>query len=88
VLEVEDPMFQRTERLAVDGDATGGSAGVTDHEPEIVLGVTELGAAFLGSVSFATLAKSGRIEERAPGSVARADAMFGIAPLPHLTTNF
>jgi predicted acetyltransferase len=88
VLEVDDLMYQRTHRLAVEGDLTGGSAEPTEQEPELVLGVTELGAAYLGGVSFATLAMSGRIEERAPGSVARADSMFGIAPLPHLTTNF
>ena len=88
VLEVEDPMYQRILRLAVVGDPTGGSAEATDHEPEIALGVAELGAVYLGGLSFATLAKAGRVHERVPGSVARADAMFGIRPLPYLTTNF
>ena len=88
VLEVADPTGERSSRLAVEGDPTGGSAEATDHEPEIVLGVTELGAAYLGGVSFASLLMSGRIEERVSGSVARADAMFGIRPLPYLTTNF
>ncbi|MGO9344211.1 MAG: GNAT family N-acetyltransferase [Acidimicrobiales bacterium] len=88
VLEVEDPTMQKTLRLAVEGDPTGGSAQATDQEPDIVLGVTELGAAYMGGVSFATLAMSGRVHERVPGSVARADAMFAIKPLPYLTTNF
>jgi predicted acetyltransferase len=88
VLEVEDPTTQRILRLAVDGDPTGGSVQVTDHEPDIVLGVTELGAVYMGGVSFATLAMSGRVHERVPGSLARADSMFAIRPLPYLTTNF
>ncbi len=57
-------------------------------EPDIALGVTELGAVYMGGVSFATLAMSGRVDERVPGSLALADAMFAIRPLPYLTTNF
>ena len=88
VFEVDDPMSESVSRFAVEGDPKGGSAEVTRDGPEIVLGVTELGTAYLGGVSFAALAMSGRIDERVPGSVARADAMFGIRPLPWLTTNF
>ena len=88
VFEVDDPMYESVSRFAVEGDTKGGSAETTTGEPEIVLGVTELGAAYLGGVSFAALAMSGRLDERVPGSVTRADAMFGIRPLPWLTTNF
>jgi len=88
VFEVDDPMSESVSRFSVEGDSKGGSAEATTDEPEILLGITELGAAYLGGVSFAALAMSGRIYERAPGSVARADAMFGIRPLPWLTTNF
>lgn len=64
----------------------GGPAGATcrrvDAEPDLALAVDDLGAAFLGGVSFRTLARAGRIEERTPGAIKCADAMFAsdIAP--------
>jgi predicted acetyltransferase len=88
VFEVEDTMYERVSRLAVEGDASGGSAEATQDEVEIAIGVGDLGAAYLGGVSFASLARSGRLVERVPGSVRRADAMFWINPQPYLTTNF
>jgi predicted acetyltransferase len=88
VFEVEDPMYERVSRLAVVGDAGGGSAEATQDDVDIAIGVGDLGAAYLGGVSFASLVRSGRLVERVPGSVRRADAMFSINPQPYLTTNF
>jgi hypothetical protein len=47
-----------------------------------------LGAVYLGGTSFASLAAAGSVREVVPGSVARADVMFAVKPLPYLTTNF
>jgi predicted acetyltransferase len=88
VFEVSDPMYERVSRLAVEGDTSGSSVKLTDVDAEIVIGVGDLGAAYLGGVSFASLLRSGRLVERKPGSVRRADAMFAISPQPYLTTNF
>jgi predicted acetyltransferase len=88
VFEVNDPMYGRVSRLAVEGDTSGGSAKPTREEAQIVIDVADLGAAYLGGVPFASLATSGRLVEQEPGSVNRADAMFSVSPRPHLTTNF
>jgi predicted acetyltransferase len=88
VFEVEDAFYKSVLRLGLEGDSSGGSAKVTDDEPEIVIAVGDLGAAYLGGISFASLATSGRLVERTPGAVKRADAMFAINPKPYLTTNF
>ena len=48
----------------------------TDEEPELELGAGELGAAYLGGVTFGELARAGRLRERAPGALQRADALF------------
>ena len=45
-------------------------------EPQIELGVSDLAAAYLGGVSFLTLARAGRVEERESGALAKADRMF------------
>jgi hypothetical protein len=48
----------------------------------------DLGAAYLGGARFSTLAHAGRVVEHVPGSLARADAMFGCEPLPWCSTGF
>ena len=44
--------------------------------PDISLGVSELGAAYLGAVNFSTLARAGRVEELKAGGIQRINAMF------------
>jgi predicted acetyltransferase len=60
----------------------GGKAARTDEPGEIALDVEALGSAYLGAVSFSELRDALRVEERAEGAVARADALFGWRPLP------
>jgi predicted acetyltransferase len=88
VLEIHDPIYEPSVRLAVEGGPGHGSAEPTNADPHIVLDIGALGSAYLGGFSFAALAAAGRLEERVPGSVALADAMFSIRPMPYLTTNF
>lgn len=85
VLEVSDEFRPQTAgRYAlVDGVCTP-----TDDAPDLVLDVAVLGSVYLGGVRFADLAVAGRIEERTPGAVARADAMFRSDPLPASQTGF
>jgi predicted acetyltransferase len=59
-----------------------GKAERTREQAEIALDVDALGAAYLGAVSFAELRDALRIEELAPGAIARADAVFAWRPLP------
>jgi predicted acetyltransferase len=53
-----------------------GVAARTDDDADIALPVQSLGSAYLGGVSFAELARAGRVEELKGGARARADALF------------
>ena len=54
----------------------GGAAARTDDEADLALPVQSLGAAYLGGVSFAALARAGRVEELKDGALTRADGLF------------
>lgn len=79
VLEVRDafcPWNEGRWRLA-EGKATR-----TDAAAELALDVDALAAAYLGGVTFRALADGLRVEERTPGALAKADALFGTERLP------
>ncbi|HEX6312738.1 MAG TPA: GNAT family N-acetyltransferase [Acidimicrobiia bacterium] len=91
VLDVVDelrPAGAAAGRFALEGGPDGATATRTDAEPELVLGVAELGAGYLGGVAFSTLARAGLVEERTPGALERADAMFRTVPAPYGMTWF
>jgi len=82
-IEVRDLFCPWNEgRYLVEGGPDGASCATTDAEPDLVMSVNELGAAYLGGVSFRQLQRAGRVEEERPGGLARADAMFGWDPAP------
>lgn len=54
----------------------------TDAEPDLRLDAADLGSAYLGGISFAELARAGRLEELREGGVERADALFRTAVTP------
>ncbi len=58
------------------------------EDAELRLGVTELGALFLGGVASSTLAAAGRVEELRAGSLDRADALLATSPAPLTGTGF
>jgi predicted acetyltransferase len=84
VVEVRDAFCPWNEgRYALEAGAGElGVAARTTEEPEIVCTVNEVAAAYLGGVSFRQLHRAGRVQERRPGALARADAMFGWDPAP------
>ncbi|KOG41977.1 GNAT family N-acetyltransferase [Streptomyces decoyicus] len=77
VLDVEDsfcPWNTGRYRLQADGDAV---ACKRTHAPaDLQLTATELGAAFLGGTTLASLAAAGRVSELQPGALARASSAF------------
>jgi predicted acetyltransferase len=87
VLEVEDAFCPWNEgRWRLSGDAKGASCERTRDAADLVLTVRELGAAYLGGVSLASLAAAGRVREVRRGALAEAAVGFGstVAPwLPH-----
>jgi predicted acetyltransferase len=83
VLEVRDPFCEwNTGRWHLRGHPAGGFCDRTDRDPDLVLGIEELSAAFLGGVSLATLQGAGRVREISPGAVTLASTAFGwpVAP--------
>ena len=84
VLEVADELAPwNAGRWAVSLGAGGAGCRRTDAEPDLVLDVRALGAAYLGSTSLAPLAAAGQIDERTPGSVAALSRAMRHEPLAH-----
>jgi predicted acetyltransferase len=74
VLEVSDPLLpENTGRWRVTGDATGAACEPTTDPVDLALDVGDLGAAYLGGVSLASLAAAGRVREARPGTLLPAD---------------
>jgi predicted acetyltransferase len=91
VFEVVDPFRPdgaAAGRVALEGGPDGADARRTRDEPDLVLDVTELGGILLGGVRPSTLARAGLLDERTPGALAVADAMFAVEPLPFAMTDF
>jgi predicted acetyltransferase len=55
---------------------------------DLRLGVTELGALYLGGFAPSLLAAAGRVEELRPGSLIRADELLAAGPAPLTGTGF
>jgi predicted acetyltransferase len=89
VLEVTDTVRPDNQgRWLLDAGPDGASCQHTRRRPDLALDVSELGAAYLGGTRLASLGRNGRIDERTPGALLRADAMFGSDPPPWTTTFF
>ena len=65
----------------LEGGPRGAKCRTTSSEPEIRLGVAELGALYLGGNRFQALARAGRIEG-SPEALRRADTLFTWDPAP------
>jgi predicted acetyltransferase len=89
VLEVVDQLRPANHgNFALEGSPEGASCRRTDADPDLRLDVAELGAVYLGGVRFTTLAAAGRLTERTPGALWRADRLFASDPAPWCTTQF
>jgi predicted acetyltransferase len=78
VLEVRDRFCPWNDgRWHLTGHPSGSFCEPTDRDPDLVLDVEALGAAYLGGVSLATLQAAGRVTEVSPGAVTLAATSFG-----------
>jgi predicted acetyltransferase len=83
VVEIADAFRPSTSgryRLEVEGGA--GSCERTDADPDLSCDVEALGAVYLGEGSFRRLGRAQQVNERTPGAMALADAMFAWDPSP------
>ncbi|MDL5201593.1 GNAT family N-acetyltransferase [Streptomyces sp. ALI-76-A] len=89
VFEVEDDFCPwNAGRWRLTGDAKGASCGRTTDSVDLALTVRELGAAYLGGVSLASLAGAGRVREVRQGALAEAAVGFGSVVTPWLPHGF
>jgi predicted acetyltransferase len=89
VLEVIDPVRPALGgRFRLEGGPDGATCRRTDAEPDLVVGVADLGALLLGGVSWSTLHRARLVDERTPGAVTRADGMFRPDRAPYCSTDF
>ena len=89
VLEVTDAARPRNQgRFRLEGGPGGAACEPTSATPDLAMEVADLGAAYLGGASLASLARAERVAERTPGALLRADHMFASSPPPVCTTNF
>ncbi|MCF6734517.1 GNAT family N-acetyltransferase [Blastococcus sp. KM273129] len=89
VLEVRDPFCPWNEgRWRLSGHPAGGYCARTDRDPDIVLGIEELSAAYLGGVPLAALQAAGRVTEVSPGAVTLASTAFSWPVTPWCPDSF
>ena len=89
VLEVRDELCPWNEgRFELEGSPEGATCRASSSSPDLVLGVSDLASAYLGTVTFSTLSQAGLVEERTPGALLRADRMFAVRNQPWTPTNF
>jgi predicted acetyltransferase len=90
VLDVQWPDPDSAGRFAL---TTGPDAGHCrkarrSDKTDLVLGLADLGAVYLGAVGLSVLARAGRVVEERPGALARADAAFASPVAPFCGTGF
>jgi predicted acetyltransferase len=89
VLEVTDALRPRNQgRFRLEGGPDGAACAPVSADPDLALDVADLGAAYLGGVSLASLARAERVAELTPGALLRADRMFAADSPPICTTHF
>jgi predicted acetyltransferase len=88
VIEVTDTLGIAGGRFALEGGPEGATCTASDFSPDLTLPIDVLGSLYMGGVSAFALAGAGRLDEHAPGALARADTMFRSAVTPWCSTWF
>ena len=89
VLEVRDELCPWNEgRFQLEGSPEGATCRSSSSSPDLVLAVSALASAYLGTVSFSTLSQTGSVEECTPGALQRADRMFAVRYQPWTPLGF
>lgn len=89
VVEVRDRFCDWNDgRWHLWGHPSGAFCDRTDRDADIVLGIEELSAAYLGGVSLATLQAAGRVTEVSPGAVTLASTAFSWPVTPWCPDEF
>ena len=88
-LQVRDELCDwNNGRFGLEGSAEGAACRTTAAPPDLTLDISGLASAYLGTVSFTTLAGAGLADEHTPGALHRADRMFAVQHQPWTPFNF
>jgi predicted acetyltransferase len=89
VLEIDDKLLpENAGRWRLSASASGVTCVPADGPADLLCDVADLGAAYLGGTSLATLAAAGRVRELSPGALAAANTAFGWHRGPSATEVF
>ena len=89
VLEIRDELCPwNEERFELEDSPEGATCRVSSASPDLVVGVSDLASAYMGAVSFSTLAQAGLVDEHTPGALMRADRMFSVRYQPWTPSHF
>ena len=89
VFEVRDRFCDWNDgRWHLWGHPAGAFCDRTDRDPDLVLDIEALSAAYLGGVSLAALQGAGRVTEISPGAVTQASTAFGWPVAPWCPDSF
>ena len=89
VFEVSDDFCSWNQgRFELEGSPEGATCRSSTSSPDLAIAVSGLASAYLGAVTFTTLAQAGLVEERTPGASLRADRMFAVRQQPWTPHNF
>jgi len=89
VLEVRDELCPWNEgRFELEGSSEEAACRASSSSPDLVIGVSDLASAYLGTISFSTLSQAGLVDERTPGALLRADRMFAVRYQPWTPHSF
>ena len=96
VLEVRDDLLPAnagrwrltTVEAAPDGGGLSATCVASSSAPDVLLDVTQLGAAYLGGTTLGALAGAGLVTERRPGAVRQLSTALSWDPAPWCPVNF
>jgi predicted acetyltransferase len=89
VLDVRDELCPWNQgRFELEGSAEGANCRATSSSPDLLLAISTLSSAYLGTVSFSALSQAGLVDERTPGALLRADRMFAVRFQPWTPVGF
>ena len=87
-IEVTDAVRPATAGTYTVEGGTAGASCSRGGEADLVMDVADLGAIYLGGERASVLARAGRVQERTPGALRRADAFFAAGRAPFCATHF
>ncbi len=91
VIEVCDQLLEHNQgvfRIVAEAGSPAQVTRVENRQPDLRLGIRELGAIYLGGVSLAALHRAGLVTEHTPGSVAEMALAFDWPIKPYCPDNF